>query len=213
MEQPNTQPQDHTQTPRPKTRAAGNDQLSGHNYDGIEEYDNPTPGWWTWMFVGSVVFAIPYFAIVTLSQGDLGPPGFYERAVQADLKRQFAELGELQPDRATILRFASNPDDQKWLAVGSAVFQTNCVSCHGRNGSGVSGPNLTDDLGKNVKVIEDIADIVIKGRNNGAMPAWNNRLAQNEIVLVSSYVASLRGGNLPSQYTGEQGTEIPPWDH
>jgi cytochrome c oxidase cbb3-type subunit 3 len=42
------------------------------------------------------------------------------------------------------------------------------------------------------------------------MPAWNNRLSPNEIILVSSYVASLHGQNLTSPRASE-GTLKPQW--
>ena len=29
------------------------DQTMGHAFDGIEEYDNPLPKWWFWLFVGT----------------------------------------------------------------------------------------------------------------------------------------------------------------
>ena len=32
---------------------APDDPLTGHDYDGIQEYDNPLPGWWKWLFVAS----------------------------------------------------------------------------------------------------------------------------------------------------------------
>ena len=35
--------------------------LLDHEYDGIREFDNPTPGWWVWLFVASVIFAVFYF--------------------------------------------------------------------------------------------------------------------------------------------------------
>ena len=37
------------------------DQLSGHEYDGIQEYDNPMPRWWVWIFWGTFYFALCYF--------------------------------------------------------------------------------------------------------------------------------------------------------
>ncbi|MEZ5950766.1 MAG: c-type cytochrome [Planctomycetaceae bacterium] len=74
-----------------------------------------------------------------------------------NLRVQFAEIGQLNPDRETILTYI---DDPKWSMVGKAVYQIHCTSCHGANGEGKIGPNLTDNLWKNVKVVEDIA----KGR-------------------------------------------------
>ncbi len=35
--------------------------LTDHTYDGIREYDNPLPAWWTWLFIGTVVFSVLYF--------------------------------------------------------------------------------------------------------------------------------------------------------
>ena len=34
------------------------DQLLDHNYDGIQEYDNPLPTWWVTLFWISIVFCI-----------------------------------------------------------------------------------------------------------------------------------------------------------
>ena len=40
---------------------APEDPLTGHDYDGIQEYDNPLPGWWKWLLIASIVFTPPYF--------------------------------------------------------------------------------------------------------------------------------------------------------
>ena len=39
------------------------DKTTGHEYDGIEEYDNPLPAWWFYMFVITIVWAIGYLII------------------------------------------------------------------------------------------------------------------------------------------------------
>ena len=44
----------------------GESPKTGHVYDGIEEYDNPLPGWWFKMFVGTVVFGVIYLVLTFL---------------------------------------------------------------------------------------------------------------------------------------------------
>jgi len=191
------------------------EKLTGHLYDGIQEYDNPLPGWWNWLFIGTVVFSILYQIMMWMHPDTLSVAARYEASVTRMLQKQFAELGELEADEATLLGFVQDPEQQKWLEVGRAVFLTNCASCHGRDGAGVSAPNMTDDHYKNVKVVTDIPGIVRNGANNGAMPAWGNRLLENEVVLVSAYMAALRGRNLPRGWSQELGAPygeaIAPW--
>ena len=45
------------------------DRLLGHDYDGIEEYDNPLPGWWTWIFVATIVFSTGYWLYSQIGPG------------------------------------------------------------------------------------------------------------------------------------------------
>lgn len=184
--------------------------MTGHVYDGIQEYDNPLPGWWTALFWATIVFSAAYYFVSLVRNEWIDTRAAYEREVQRNLERQFAMLGELTPDHPTLLGFVSDPEKQKWLAVGNAIFQTNCVSCHGPNGAGVSGPNLTDESYLLVKSLEDIPKTVTNGSVAKGMPAWGTRLAPNEIVLVSAYVASLRGQNLASARPTE-GVAIPAW--
>ena len=59
--------------------------------------------------------------------------------------------------------------------------------------------------------IADILKVVDKGAAGGAMPAWGNRLSVNQIVMVSAYVASLRGTEPANPKTPPEGRVIPPW--
>lgn len=180
--------------------------LREHSYDDIQEYDNPLPGWWKWLFVGSIVFSVYYLMFYHMGVPGRSVHEEYDVAVADNLRLQFAEIGVLEPDPATISKYVH---DQKWLLVGQSVFKSNCVSCHGSEGQGLVGPNLTDEFYKNVVRIEDIAKVVSEGAAGQAMPAWKNRLHPNELVLVSSYVASLRGKNVPGK--AAEGKEIAPW--
>lgn len=182
--------------------------LTDHSYDGIQEYDNPMPGWWVWLFVGTVVFSMLY-----LLYFESGMPGRtiqdeYDAASAASFEQKFSEIGQLTGDRATLVKYMN---DKKWLAVGRVTYKTNCVSCHGANGEGGIGPNLTDDNWKNVKNVEDIASVISNGAANGAMPSWKNRLSHpNFIVLTAAYIASLRGSN-PANSKAPEGNVIPAW--
>ncbi|GBE30482.1 Cbb3-type cytochrome c oxidase subunit CcoP2 [bacterium BMS3Bbin04] len=47
------------------------DELLDHNYDGIREFDNDLPGWWTWLFILSIIFSFFYMAYFhVLGAGD-----------------------------------------------------------------------------------------------------------------------------------------------
>lgn len=181
--------------------------LLDHEYDGIREYDNPTPAWWSWIFLGTFIFSILYFFFFQYSPVAWTNDDLYRSSVAANLQQRFSEIGDLAPDEATLLTYMNEPE---WLTVGETVFSGQCVQCHASDAAGGVGPNLTDDLYKNVKTITDIAKVISEGANNGAMPAWGQRLHVNEIVLVSSYVATLRGKNLVGPgIDGE--VEIEPW--
>ncbi|TWT51237.1 Cbb3-type cytochrome c oxidase subunit CcoP2 [Rubripirellula amarantea] len=183
------------------------DPLTGHQYDGIEEFDNPLPGWWKWIFVLCILFSIPYTLFYHGGAEGRSIEEGYEVALADNLRLQFAEIGELKADRANVIKFLYKPN---MLSIGKAVFKSNCTSCHGSDGGGLVGPNLTDEEYKNVKDIGDFINVLENGAGAGAMPAWKNRLSTNEIVMVSSYVASLRG-TVPASAKAPQGNKIAPW--
>lgn len=181
--------------------------VTDHDYDGIREYDNPTPGWWVFLFVLSVVFSILYFTYYHVSPaGGASVKESYEAAVTADLKKTFGKMGELKQDDASLLQYM---DDKDKMLLGKSIFKGNCVSCHGVNGEGQVGPNLTDDFGKNLKVMSDIPRVINNGAAGGNMPSWKTRLHPNEVALVAAYVASLRGQNLPGR--APEGEKMESW--
>ena len=178
-----------------------------HAYDGIEEFDNPLPGWWKWIFVATIAYAPFYWMYYHGGAPGRSLEDIYGVALAANTRLQFAEIGELEPDAATIAKYMAK---DSWVKVGQSVFKSNCISCHGRDGEGKIGPNLTDDEYKNVNQIEDIARVILNGAGAGAMPKWSNRLHINEVVLVSAYVASLRGTHLEGGKAPD-GKKIAPW--
>ena len=182
--------------------------LTDHSYDGIQEYDNPLPGWWKFLFWISIFFAPLYVLYFHFGVEGRTVYDQYDRHMASIFEMKFSQIGELTPDRETILQYMNEPE---WLAVGKVVFKTNCVSCHGAEGQGAIGPNLTDDNWKNVRNVEDIAKVISEGAANGSMPAWGNRLSHvNQVVLTAAYLASMRENPIAGPKPAE-GNVIPPW--
>ena len=184
------------------------DKLSSHNYDGIQEYDNPMPGWWVALFIATIIWALGYWVYYQSGMPDRSVADDYSAAQAADLKKRFAGMGTLTPTELNLINWTQNAD---YMLVGQSVFKANCVSCHGAQGQGLVGfgVNLTDNFAKNYKKVTDIPRVIANGAANGAMPAWANRLHPNEIALVASYVASLRGQNIPGR--SPDGDPLPAW--
>lgn len=182
------------------------DELTPHDYDGIREYDNPTPGWWHVIFLASVVFSWFYFMFYEFSPMSSSERDIWSKAQVAEYTRLFGKLGDLKNDEPTILKLRGMPD---MMQVAQGMFETNCAQCHAKNGGGINGVNLTDDHYKNVRVITDIYGVISGGAANGAMPSWRTNFSENERVLLASYVSSLRGLHLPGR--GPEGEKIAPW--
>jgi cytochrome c oxidase cbb3-type subunit 3 len=182
--------------------------LMDHEYDGIQEYDNPLPGWWSWLFILSIVFSVFYWTYYHIGVG----PSLeekYDAAVAVALEKQFASLGVLTPTNETMLNLLrENPDK---IAALRGMFAKDCAQCHGTDGGGnATGPNMTDEYYINIKQPEDIINVITNGVPGKAMRAWGNKLREPQIILLATYVASLRGTNVPGGKAAE-GSAIPPW--
>ncbi len=182
------------------------EELTGHEYDGIQEYDNPTPGWWYLIWNATIVFSVLYVLVYHSLV-----PTLAERHASAEshaLEVRFADLRKLPEGEAKLLAIMG---EKPWLDQGAAIFQSSCTLCHGQQGEGLIGPNLTDDYFLNATDLNGMYDVVLNGSANGAMPPRGGApLKAEEVALVTAYVASLRGQNLPGPRVAE-GIEIPPF--
>lgn len=181
-------------------------QLLEHEYDGIREYDNPTPGWWHAIFLGSIVFSAIYATFWHSSPISWSILDSLTEEEQAYYGLLFRDLGELKADEPTMLKMMQDP---KWMSFGASVFRANCAQCHKADGTGETGPNLTDDRWINVKSLADVYRVVTDGVAAKGMPTWKARLGQNERILVASFVANLRAN--PKLGRTAEGEIIPPW--
>jgi cytochrome c oxidase cbb3-type subunit 3 len=192
------------------TRPAGGEpeaRILDHDCDGIREYDNPMPFWWSALFWCSILFSVPYFVFYHLGGVGTSLSENYETEVGEFYELQAAKLGNLKPDAATIM--ALSLDRQKLLA-GQNMFKANCATCHAPDGGGKTGPNLTDDFYINVRRPEDIFTVLRDGVEAKGMPKWGKRFSEPQLVLLSAYVAGLRGTAAASPLKA-QGDEVAAW--
>ena len=178
--------------------------MAGHTYDGIREYDNPMPGWWTALFWVCVLFAPVYvlgihvFGFVDTYEEDLAQG-------QAELEARAAAWAASGPafetDARALRRYA---DDPLMLAAGAEVFTANCAACHGPDGGGTIGPNLADDFWIHGGDPEAIYELLGVGVVTKGMPAWSDLLSDEERAQATAYVLSLRG-TTPADPKGPEG--------
>jgi len=184
-----------------------NEPILDHNYDGIEELDNPLPGWWLGTFYIAIVFAGVYFFYYNII-GDGNPIQHEYDAAVAKLNVRLAEEAKTQKSKFTDDYLVKYVKDSAALANGQAVFSTKCASCHGPDGGGLIGPNLTDvywinGSGKPASVLTIIKDgVMSKG-----MPAWGSLLSEDELVHLSAYVYSIQGSS-PTKPKAPQGNKV-----
>ena len=196
----------HTENPE-QANAAADARLTGHAFDGIQEYDNPTPGWWWAIFLLTIIFSFVYIAFST---GEFGSSPYMEhhRARRVYFDRLFGQMGTLEPTEETLLSLMADP---KWMVVGGGIFAQNCGQCHATDGTGINCPNLTDNHYINIKKITDIYTTISDGVVAKGMPAWGTRLNQNQRVIVAAFVASLRTENSRGKAPEPEAKPIPPW--
>lgn len=129
---------------------------TGHEWDGIREYDNPMPRWWVWVFYACIVWGIGYsiaYPAWPLIKG--ATPGLLGASTRADVAAEIQRFDEAnatikqQLIDAPLTEVSANPELMAFAErAGAAVFRTNCAQCHGSGAAGVEGkgyPNLLDD--------------------------------------------------------------------
>src|SRR5512145_568970 len=149
------------------------DRLLDHNYDGIQEYDNPMPRWWVIIFWVTIIFAVLYWFNVP----GIGPGAGRIAAYEADMTRaravQAASQGAGAPSAEQLATLRS---DQNAVAAGKQVFTQNCAACHRADGGGLIGPNLTDDAWIHGSSLLDVHKTITEGVLAKGMPAWGRVL-------------------------------------
>jgi cytochrome c oxidase cbb3-type subunit 3 len=196
------------------TKVPGQVETTGHEWDGIAEFNNPLPRWWVWIFYATIVWGIWYTIaypawplIERATQGYLGQDP--RQDVAAEIQRFDEANAEIKAKlvAADLNAIAADPALVEYAQrAGAAVFKTNCAQCHGAGAAGVQSlgyANLLDDDWLWGGTMEDIHLTVTHGIRNttdadarySEMPKFgvDELLDATQIGQVAEYVLKISG--------------------
>ncbi|GGP60803.1 Cbb3-type cytochrome c oxidase subunit [Shewanella saliphila] len=193
----------------------------GHEFDGIEELNNPLPKWWAYMFYLTIVFGVIYLALYpglgnykglfgwTSSNQSIGTEQGLKADSAAALEAAKAENRLSQYDREVaqadekygpiFAAYLATPleelvKDEEALKVGGRLFLQNCAQCHGSDARGSKGfPNLTDGDWLYGGDLATIKTTLMNGRNGMMPPKGGLPIEDSEIEGLAEYVVKLSG--------------------
>ena len=165
-----------------------------HDYDGIRELDNKVPKWWQYSFYASMLFGVVYI---------------YRMFVAGSLPDQIQELGQANEiaaiQQAEYLKNSANNVDENnvtmldadGIAAGAVLYTKNCVACHGDQGQGTVGPNLTDEYWLHEGDLKGIFHSIKYGWPEKGMKSWKDDFSPAQMAQLASYIKSIKGTNPP----------------
>lgn len=211
---------------KPRLDDATGVETVGHEWDGIEELNNPLPRWWLWSFYACIVFAIGYSVVYpaipmldTATAGTFGwsSRGDLDKEMKAESVRTAAMRSEL--DQASIEQIATDPRLRRAaIDGGRAAFKVNCIQCHGNGAAGSVGyPNLNDDDwlwgGDSASIHQTLVNGIRQPGDDATrmsmMPAFGRDgiLTAPQVQDVVSHVRLIAGEEKPSA-SAQRGAEL-----
>jgi cytochrome c oxidase cbb3-type subunit III len=169
---------------------------TGHVWDeDLQEWNNPLPRWWMWLFVITVVFSAIYLALYPgLGAWDGGLKWSSTGQYEAEQERAREAMAPLYA-RYAGMSAEQLAQDAAAMGIGQRLFLNNCAQCHGSDARGSKGfPNLTDGEWQWGGSHEAIVQSITQGRV-GNMPALGAAVGTGDDVRqLAHYVLSLSGG-------------------
>ena len=164
---------------------------TGHVWDEtLEEYNNPLPRWWSWMFVLTVVFALVYLALFPGLGNFKGVLGWSSAGQHKDEVQKMDAVVKPMFDKYMAMDLKAVAADKQAMEMGKRLYLTYCMQCHGADAHGAKGfPNLTDNDWLYGGEPEQIKETIANGRQ-GVMPA-HEQLGADSIKDLANYVRSL----------------------
>ena len=182
--------------------------LLNHNFDGIRELDNHLPPWWLGLLYSSIVFAVVY--LLNYHVWHWSPSQQEEYAIAMDEGKKEVEAYQTKLGESIDEKSVKLVSDTKTLENGKTIFVEKCVACHGVNGEGGVGPNLTDEYWLHGARINDIFGVIKNGVAEKGMISWKAILKPDQLQEVSNYILTLKGTSpeIPKAPQGQKASVV-----
>lgn len=198
---------------------------TGHEWDGIQEFNNPLPRWWVWVFYITIIwgiwYSVAYPAWPGIKDATAGYMGWSTRANVAEAIAEAEAANAGINEKLASVELTAIQDDEELqgyaTSAGAAVFKTWCAQCHGSGAAGGKGyPNLQDDAWLWGGTMEDIHTTITHGIRNeedpdarySEMPAFGEILESEQIAQVVNYVMTLSGQDPRDAEAAKAGEEV-----
>jgi len=177
-----------------KRRVSTDPEKTSHVWDeDLDEYNNPLPRWWIWLFWITIFYSLGYLWFYP-GLGSFEGAGKWTSAKEYAEEVQVAEK-EFAPiyERfagADLRQVAADPEAR---LIGQRLVLNYCTQCHASDARGGKGdPDLTDNDWLYGGDPEQIQKSILDGRN-GTMPALGAALGPDAVRDLANYVRSLSG--------------------
>jgi cytochrome c oxidase cbb3-type subunit 3 len=160
-----------------------------HEFDGIiENRVSSPPIYFTILFYGLIIWGVAFCAFYLLS--GWSSEGEFEQKMAAH-QEQHQQANAAEPP-------AAKPAEEKVVAAtqesakanGAALYAQRCAMCHGAEGKGGVGPDLTTAEYIYGKSSAEVTESIANGRPEG-MPGFAEQLSEDELTSLVDYVLSM----------------------
>lgn len=158
-----------------------------HDYDGIKYRDEKrSPGIFRILFTVLVVWGVIFSGYYLFS-------GWSSQSEVDAARKALAEKKQVahQTVEATGAKQGSGHKIEVYIAAGKQTYAKLCAACHGENGKGTVGPDLTASNYKYGKTRLDITKSISEGRPNG-MPAFSSQINEEQVEGLVEFLLSLK---------------------
>lgn len=171
------------------------DVMLDHDYDGIRELDNALPPWWKWGFIFTIGVAFIYLLnFHVLGYGKNPTEEYQEEVAKAATAKELYDSKNVDKIDEANLKMP----DAAGLNAGKEIFTSVCWTCHGKQGEGGAGPNLTDDYWIHKGSLSDVYQSIKNGYPDKGMQSWTKNYTPKEINDLAGYIKTLKGTNPPN---------------